>query len=71
MVSADTYFTLRYYLVPKLFFKPRYVLVQNELDLAAGWSQPIGAKWRLEGIANYYTKQDKLGIRVGLGWIIN
>jgi hypothetical protein len=69
--TANTYFGLRYYLIPNLFLKPRYILGNKEFALAAGWAHPIHEKWRLEGTADYYTKEQEFGFRIGVGRIIN
>jgi hypothetical protein len=70
-IIANTYFGLRYYLVSNLFLKPRYILGNKEFDVAAGWAQPIHEIWRLEGTADYYTRERQIGFRIGVGRILN
>lgn len=60
---------MRWYADDHLFLRLRALTGANEASLGAGWSQPLNANWRVEGIGDFYFKGD-FALRAGIQYII-
>ena len=64
-------FGARWYPVEPVFFRARALIGQDELSFGAGYAYSLSSKWKLEGIIDYFTEENDVALRVGVGYVIS
>ncbi len=60
---------MRWYPLRNVFTSVSGLIGQDDLGLGAGYGYPLNKHWRIEGIVDYYFKQDDFAFRIGVAYL--